>query len=220
MALRACAPGARLRTQLAPPRAPASPLPFLAHAPRCRRAGSAAPPRRAHGGGARAALTLWTHPASRGKIVEWCAPARNTQRAHNRRHHDPERACAASPPSVLCRPRGTRYLEELGGAESLGVEVRTVDMAAGEHKSAAFLKARAHVHTGAVGCALRCRCLACARAHACPLTRAPPRAQVNPFGKLPALSDGDAHVVRQPHTRGDSSSIILCACARVSSVTF
>ena len=35
-----------------------------------------------------------------------------------------------------------RYIMELGGADALGVTLRTTDMSAGEHKAPAFLSAR------------------------------------------------------------------------------
>jgi len=64
---------------------------------------------------------------------------------------------------------------ELGGADALELELRTVDMSVGEHKQAAFLQ----VGKGALVC-----CTFCAEQ----------AFQVNPFGKLPALSDGVTHV--------------------------
>ncbi len=75
----------------------------------------------------RAGMTLFTHPASRGKIVEWCV-----------------RGCAhaAPAPGSLSLPR--RYIEELGGADALGIRIVQVDMLAGEHKTAEFLRARRH----------------------------------------------------------------------------
>jgi hypothetical protein len=86
MALRACAPGAALRPQLSSRRSLAPPPSPLAHAPRRRRCAAGAAGRRA---GARAALKLWTHPASRGKIVEWCTLASTHTRTYARTAKQP-----------------------------------------------------------------------------------------------------------------------------------
>ena len=87
---------------------------------------------------------------------------------------------------------------ELGGADALGVTLRTMDMSAGEHKAPAFLSARPRFCTFCVLRWLR-------RTH-----RA--ARQVNPFGKLPALSDGSVHVVRLPCRTAPFAVASCAAC--------
>ena len=69
------------------------------------------------------------------------------------------------------------------------MDVRVVDMAAREHKSEAFLQARRRRRRAERAGFVRRAALTAAAA------------QVNPFGKLPALSDGSmTHVVRTAAT--------------------